>query len=137
MERKDYLMRYIEQLGKVLAALLGFRQNMDCKGGLQVIDEALKDLTSMDSQEINAIPEDQFINELTVRRKLHMEQVKFIAEMLFQEAEFYGMADMQDDAMQRYRKAYLLYRYIDETEKTYSVERIERMQLLETLIGPS
>ena len=137
METKDYLMRYIEQLGIVLAALLGFRRRRDVKGGLEVIDEALKELTRMDSQEINAISEDELITVLTTGRNLRLEQVKFITEMLFQEAELYGMADKPDEAMQRYRKSYLLYRYIDETEKTYSQKQIERMQLLETIIGPS
>lgn len=135
MEQKDYLMRYFEQLGIVLATLLGFRKKGDGKGGLEVINEALKDMTRMDSQEINAVPEDLLVSELAVKRNLLPDQVKFIAEMLFQEAEFYGMEDRPDEAFLRYRKTYLLYRYIDEKEKTWSQEQADRMILLERITG--
>jgi|GEM_PF-1764811 len=135
MEQKDYLMRYFEQLGIVLAALLGFRKKRDGKGGLQAINGALKEMIGLDSQAINAIPEDQLVSELTGNSNLLPDQVKFIAEMLFQEAEFYGMDNMQEEAMHRYRKAYRLHRYIDDREKTWSQERTERMQLLERITG--
>ena len=133
MEQKDYLMRYFEQMGIVLAALLGFRKKGDGKGGLEVINEALKDMTRMDSQELNAVPEELLVSELTVKRNLLPDQIKFIAEMLFQEAEFYGMDDRPDEAFLRYRKTYLLYRYIDEKEKTWSQEQADRMKLLERM----
>lgn len=119
MERKDYLMRYIEQLGIVLAALLGFRKKGDSSGGLEAIDEALKEMTGMDSQVVNAIHEDLLVTELTVRQNLLPDQVRFIAEMLFLEGEFYGIGNTKEEAIHRYRKAYLLYRYLNEKEKTW------------------
>ncbi len=130
MEQKDYLMRYIEQLGKVLAYLLGFREKGDSKGGMEVIDEALKDMVRMDSAEINTIPEKQLVEELCLTRKLLLEQIKFIAELLFREGEFMAMENRRAEAIKRYRKSSLLLRYIDEQEKTYSLERIQRMELL-------
>jgi hypothetical protein len=130
MEQKDYLMRYIEQLGKVLAYLLGFREKGDVRGGMEVIDEALKDMTRMDSAGINAIPEDRLVEELCAERKLLPEQIKFIAELLFHEGEFLEMESDQTEARKRYRKSLLLLKHINQTEKTYSFERMQRMQLL-------
>jgi hypothetical protein len=134
MEQKDYLMRYIEQLGKVLAYLLGFREKGDSKGGLEVIDEALKDMTRMDSAEINAIPEERLVKELCTERKLLPQQVKVIAELLFREGEFLETGKDPEQVLKRYRKSLLLLQYMDEVEKTYSLERIQRIRLLEDRI---
>jgi len=134
MEQKDYLMRYIEQLGKVLAYLLGFREKGDSKGGMEVIDESLKDMCKMDSAEINAIPEKLLVEELCHRRKLMLDQIKFIAELLFQEGEFMEMGNRSREAITRYRKSILLLRHIDTVEKTYSLERMQRIEFLESRI---
>ena len=127
-------MRYIEQLGKVLAYLLGFREKGDSKGGLEVIDEALKEMTAMDSAGINAIPEDRLVKELCTERKLLPEQLKFIAELLFREGEFHEMGKHPAEALKRYRKSLLLLQHIDKVERTYSLERMQRIGLLEDRI---
>jgi len=134
MEQKDYLMRYFEQMGIVLAALLGFRKKGDGSGGLEVINEALKEFTNMDSQEINSIPEDHLLDELTSKRNLLPDQIKFIAEMLFQEGEFYGIENKPGKGLQSYRKAYLLLRHVDANEQTWSQERTDKMRYLQSKI---
>lgn len=131
MERKDYLMRYIEQLGKVLANLLGFREKGDSKGGLEAIDVALREMVDLDSAGINAIREVRLVDELTSIRGLQPEQVGVVAELLFREAEFMEMEGHREDALARFRKSRLLLLHLDRTEGVYSMDRMERIQEIE------
>lgn len=125
MERRDYLMRYFEQLGFVLARLLGLQDERRFSEAFQLIDEALKDMLNAPIDEWLMIPENTFLPEITER--LSTEQQHVLSELLFEHGEFLYLKGEKEMSKKSYNRSLLLFNYLAETEKTFSIERMNKI----------
>lgn len=128
MERRDYLMRYFEQLGFVLARLLGLKEERKFNQAFQLIDEALKDMLDTTIDEWLMIPENTFLSETT--EQLTGEQQHVLSELLFEHGEFLYMKGEKETSKKSYTRSLLLFNYLAETEKTFSIERMNKIDLM-------
>jgi hypothetical protein len=134
MIRKDYLLRYFEELGQVLAKLMGFKEKGDFMGGLELLNETFSSMLHINSGDLNRISSDKLVSYLTDDLQFTLTQVSLVAELLFQEAELYNQLAKQEDANSRYRKVLILYNYINREEKAYSIEREQRSEMIRQLL---
>ena len=134
MEQKDYLLRYIEQLGKVLAALFDFKRREEYSEGLDLINETYVEMLKLDSCDLNSIPEKEIIPRLTDKHLLNHEQLEVAAELLKEEGEIYKLKKEYPRAKHRLKRALLLYDYLEKNDKTFSQERIEKVEKIKRLI---
>ncbi len=134
MEQKDYLLRYISQLGKVLAALFDFKKREEYSKGLELINETYVEMLKLESCDLNSIPEKEIITRLTDKHLLNQEQLEVTAELLKEEGEFYKLKKEYPRAKHRLKRALLLYNYLETNDKTFSQERIEKVEKIKQMI---
>lgn len=125
MERRDYLMRYFEQLGYVLARLLGLKEDRKYHEAFQLIDEAMKDMLDTTADEWLLVPENKFID--VTSEKLTFDQQKVLSELLYENAELLYVKDEKNKSTEFYKRSRLLFEYINITEKTFSIERMNKI----------
>ena len=64
MPKEDYLLKYLEKLSRVIAAMLGFRDTGFPDDGLRLADETYKEMLDADLDELISMPVDLFIERV-------------------------------------------------------------------------
>ena len=137
MIRKDYLLRYFEELGQVLAKLMGFKEKGDFKGGMELLNETFNSMLHISSEDLNKISSDKLVSYLADDLQFTLTQISLVAELLFEEAELYNQQTQNEHANTRYRKVLVLYKYLSQEEKSYSMERAQRTEMINHLLNTS
>ena len=91
MEKQDYLKRQIDQLGKVLAELLGkitgSGKNTDASETLEIVSQVLDENLNWDIEQLLNIPEDNFIDSIKENQLLDDVNIETLADVLVEVAE--------------------------------------------------
>lgn len=85
MFRKDYMVRQIEEFGKVLAALMNLRKNNDLPVFEKEIREALSRFTGMELSFVKSLTHDELRHYLSHSVQLHNDQLKILADLLWED----------------------------------------------------
>lgn len=83
MIRKDYIQRYFDELAKVLAAVLQFKQNHEPENAEEKLDEFGLNFLNVDINELIENNSDNFISVLIEKYQFEMIQIKLIEELLY------------------------------------------------------
>jgi Family of unknown function (DUF6483) len=113
MFRRDYLVKQLEEFGKVMAVLLGLKK----EGSLSELDELLRSTsqkyTSIEISSVELIPDNDLLQTLCDDKKLNDEQLKMLADLLFEKAEYYLLDHAPEEKSQNcYKKAYVIYSFL-------------------------
>lgn len=132
MLRRDYFMKQVEEFGKVLAQIIGLKRNGHFPDMLEEIQKATQKYTSLEIAHIESLENTGLINDLTENKKLNDDQMKFLADLLFEKAEYYARTNgAPNDADNCYRKAYLIYLFLKEhATLNYSLDMHYKLELL-------
>jgi hypothetical protein len=104
--RQDYFLKFIEQLAKVLAKIVGLKNEGNTTEAIKLIDVTLVDLKYND--DLKDIPK---------------EYLESVADLLKVKGEI-------EKDLEVMRKAMLLYMQVDELSKTYSMDRNSKIEEL-------
>jgi hypothetical protein len=120
--KEDYLLKYLEKLSRVIAAMLGFREKGFPEDALCLADETFKELLKLDLQTISMMPTDNFI-ETVQKLSYNSSYLEALAKLTHETADCYkSKADF--GKMRAYNeKALLLYLLLNQKDKTFSFER--------------
>lgn len=132
MLRRDYLVKQAEEFGKVLAVIMGLKRDGLFPDMLEEIYKASQKYTALEILYIEKQENADLIKDLTEDKKLNDEQLKLLADLLFEKAEYYmhaeGAGEASDNA---YRKAYILYVFLKKHATTnYSLDMHYKLELL-------
>ncbi len=130
MERRDYLMMQVEQLGAVLRKLLSMLLNTKDIGTetTAVIDQELSENLGYNTDELLAIEDDRWIETLLNTGRFNTENLEKLADLLLSMAE----NDSTGIRDRLYRKSLMIYKYLEKSEKTYSMERNANIEKIES-----
>ena len=142
MYRRDYLVRQFEEFGKVLAMILGLKKDENFPELLDQIEEASEKFTSTEINYAEILDDDKLLDTLLVTKKLNDEQLKMLADLLYEKAEYHLKAQrtqtFEADATNCYKKAYIIYLFLKERatlpyslDMHYKVEILSKMGLLQ------
>jgi tetratricopeptide (TPR) repeat protein len=106
--QRDYLMRQIEQVGQMLAAILGLAKGGRGDEALGMFDEAYKPLLGVGSRVVVALDDAQLVDLLTSGSNPDLRRVVLALELLKAEADLYAGAGQPGEAAVRYRRALAL-----------------------------
>jgi len=67
MPKEDYLLKYLEKLSRVIAAMLGLRDKGFPEDALHLADETYKELLALNLETISDMPVDEFIDTIKNR----------------------------------------------------------------------
>jgi hypothetical protein len=136
MEKEDYLMRQINQLGRVLGKILANLMGFNNQGPVsEVLDEAdvlFKTESGFDGMDFLSCPKDDFIKALRENQNWNTANLQLLVEILCVTAENSEKVGTEKLLVKTlYEKALIVYDEIETSESTFSLERqIKREEIL-------
>jgi tetratricopeptide (TPR) repeat protein len=135
--QRDYLMRQIEQVGQMLAAIMGLAKGGRGDEALGLFDEAYKPLIGVGSRVVAVLDDGQLVAMLTSGSNPDLRRVALALELLKAEADLYAGAGQPGEAALRYRRALALAgclaarseRLLDQRLAGELLERAEELEL--------
>jgi len=128
MYQKDYILRMIEMLGDLIAGILGLIRKGDFIRASDEIGKLYHDMLREDSAFFMKIPEEELTNKLLKEHNYTSGHLEILAELFNAEAELEFARSKREESLILFRKSLVLFEFIDNEQKTYSLERIKKME---------
>lgn len=133
MEQKDYILREIEKINVLLRYLLGkviSSDESETTFNIEKLNTELGDATGINLKRLAKISPDALILELSANKAFNLENMELLADLLYQ-------ITLREEGKKKIllKQALELYRYIDKTGSTYSLERATRIQTVLKLLA--
>lgn len=135
MHKRDYLVKQFEEFGKVMAILLGLKKERHFSELSDTIEEALKKYTSLEIKYVESIVNENLIETLTHEKKLSDEQLKMLADLMYEKGEYYVSVNSTEEASTNcFKKAHLIYLFLKENATlNYSLDMHYKLEILEKM----
>lgn len=134
MEQKDYLMRQIDQLGQVLATILGKFLRLKTEGqvleGIEYARQSIKEEFDIDLDYILSLGFDKSIELLMNKHKMTINHVETFTDILLETAENNDIIKQN----QIYSKCLELFEFVNKNDKNISFERFQKIENLRNII---
>jgi hypothetical protein len=127
MYQKDYILRMIEMLGDLIAAVLGLIKKGDYIKASEQLGKIYHDMLKEDAAFFRNIPADKLTNKLLTYHNYTNGHLEILAELFNAEAELEVSQGHKSDSLAYFEKSLLLFEFIDREQKIYSAERQEKM----------
>ena len=138
--QQDYLLRQIDQLGQVLAKILGNLLGLKSQGelteGWAIASQALKTELDMDVDELIQISPEEFISTLHDVKKFNDDNFDKLADILLILAEDLDNRDVDTEKRNRlYERSLILFNYLNSTGSLYSFDRHHKIEKIKKSCG--
>jgi len=127
MYQKDYILRMIEMLGDLIAGILGLIRKGDLNRASEEIGRIYHDMLKEDSAFFMKIPAEDLTIKLLAEHNYTVGHLEILAELFNAEAEIEIASGKKEKCMELLRKSLILFEFIDNEQKTYSIDRIRKM----------
>lgn len=124
MIRKDYIQRYFDEMAKMLAKILFFKQNNEPDKAEESLNEFATDFLKINLQDLLKTPENNLIPTLISEHDFDLIQFKLLEELLFQKF----LLTPTDISLRN--STLEVINYIIKNDSDFSVERHQRLQEL-------
>ena len=139
MYQKDYILSLIEMFGELLAGIFGLIRKGQYDRASERIGKVYYDMLREDAAFFRVIPEEDLTNKLIIEHNYTHGHLEILAELFNAEAELDLAQGNKSGCLECSRKSLILFEFVDTNQKTYSLERINRMESIrkriETLIS--
>jgi hypothetical protein len=125
--QKDYILRMIEMIGDLIAGILGLVRKGDFNKASEEIGRIYYDILREDSSFFREIPEGDLTHKLLQEHNYTNGHLEILAELFNAEAELEFARENNKESLEFSRKSLILFKFIDNEQKTYSFERDEKM----------
>jgi hypothetical protein len=130
MYQRDYVLRMIEMAAKMLAAILGQIKGGDTLKASEDLENMYYDILKKDAAFFGDIPLENLTEKLLTEHNYTNGHLEILAELFNAEAELCLANKDQKGCVEYSRKSLKLFEFIDNEQKTYSEERINKMNIL-------
>jgi hypothetical protein len=120
----------IEMAAKMLASILGLIKGGDTQKASEDLENMYYDILKEDAAFFRGIPEEKLTEKLLHEHNYTNGHLEILAELFCAEAELCQAQDNKQGCIEYSRKSLILFDFIDKEQKTYSKERIVKMDLL-------
>ncbi len=127
MYQKDYILRMIEMLGDLLAAIFGLIRKGNYQQAEENLDRVYYDMLKEDASFFRSVPKDELTQTLLAKHNYTNGHLEILAELFNAEAELDLAQGNNDECVGYSEKALLLFEYVDTQERTLSMERLDKM----------
>jgi len=128
MEQRDYLMKQVEQFGKVLGVLIFFKDNG--KLSIEVVNQTFKEELDFDIDELISLCEDDLIDFLEDEKQINVKNLEQMADILSFVAEN-ANSKLCDKF---YFMILKIYKHLEELESAYSFDRNVKIAKIKKMI---
>ncbi len=127
MYQKDYILRMIEMLGDMLAAVFGLVRKGDIPEASAKLERIYYDILKEDAAFFKSIPAADLTRKLIGEHNYTNGHLEILAELFNAEAELELAQGNKAGCIEFSEKALLLFEFIDLQQKTLSAERLDKM----------
>ena len=127
MYQKDYILRMIEMLGDLLAAIFGLVRKGDYNQASDKLERIYYDMLKEDAAFFRSIPRDELTDVLLEKHNYTNGHLEILAELFNAEAELEMAQGNGVGSLEYSEKSLLLFEFIDTRQKTLSLERLDKM----------
>jgi hypothetical protein len=127
MYQKDYILRMIEMLGDLLRGIFGLITRGDLKQAEAKLNEAFYVTLRKDSWFFQNIPVSDLTKTLIEDHNYTNDHLLILAELLYAEAELQLARNKKAVGLLNYQKSLALFEFVDQAYRTYSEDRLVRM----------
>jgi hypothetical protein len=135
MYQKDYILRMIEMAAKMLASILGLIKGGDTVRASEDLENLYYDILKEDAAFFRGIPEEKLTGKLLSDHNYTNGHLEILADLFSAEAELCLAKKDLNGSVEYSGKSLKLFEFLDKEEKTYSEERIKKMNLLRERIA--
>jgi hypothetical protein len=130
MFQKDYILRMIEMLGDLIAAVLGLIKKGKYKQASEQLGKIYYDMLKEDAAFFRNIPTDELTHKLLAEHNYTNGHLEILAELFSTEAELELAQGNRSGCLEYSKKSLVLFEFIDREQKTYYPERDEKMRTI-------
>jgi len=135
MYQKDYILRMIEMIGDLIAALLGLIKKGDLEQAEKILEKGYYELLRRDASYFQLIPKEQLTDKLLHDHDYTNGHLSVLAELFYAEATLSESQNRLNNAFTCYEKSLTLLEFLEQEDKTWSAKREERKMLLKERIA--
>ncbi len=132
MLRKDLIVRQLEEFGKVMAVILGFKKLNDWDKFEKEIEAATEKFTNLEIKTIENLSNTDFEKEVLNHPTLLLDQKKILADLLFEKLNFYAQNNNEEKYKSLKTKCLALYEHIqnNHTENEFDMNVYYKLAIL-------
>ena len=135
MFQKDYILRMIEMIGDLIAALLGLIKKGDLEQAEKILERGYLELLRRDASFFQLIPKEQLTDKLLGDHHYTNGHLEVLSELFFAEATLSEARNKLNNSLIYYEKSLVLLDFLEQEDKTWSAKREERKNLLKERIA--
>jgi hypothetical protein len=128
MYQKDYILRMIEMLGDLLAAIFGLVRKGEYVQASDKLERIYYDILKEDASFFRSIPKEDLTRKLLEDHNYTNGHLEILAELFNAEAELQLALGNIPGCLEYSEKSLLLFEFIDLRQKTLSMDRIDKMR---------
>ncbi len=126
----NYVRRKSENLSTAIESIYGLKVDGAADKGLQIASETFTEMLGFDLQKALNLKLEDFMDEV-LKNNFSLSFLELFCQFISDTADIYKDLKENDKAENLYNKSVLLLKYITQNDKTYSLEREERIGNLE------
>jgi hypothetical protein len=138
MEKRDYLMVQIEQMGQALASMLAYLLGLKgtVKGGLSIeeMQQTYKDKLDLPLELMLDTPSNDLVKTLSGRDKYLEPHLDKVADILIETAHLYDSSGDKVNAMNLYRKALVILEHLQADGNAFSMDGMMKITDIKKLL---
>ena len=138
MEKRDFLMVQIEQMGQVLASMLAYLLGIKGagKGGLSIeeMQQTYKDKLDLPLELILDTPANDLVETLSHRVKYLEPHLDKISDILTETAHLYDLSGDKENAMNLYRKSIVILEHLQADSNAFSMDGMMKIADIKKLL---
>jgi len=135
MFQKDYILRMIEMIGDLIAALLGLIKKGDFEQAEKMIERGYLEILRRDASFFKLIPKEQLTDKLLGDHHYTNGHLEVLSELFFAEATLNEAQNKLNNSLICYEKSLTLLEFLEKEDKTWSAKREDRIKLLHEKIA--
>jgi hypothetical protein len=134
MYQKDYILRMIEMLGELIAGILGLVKKGEFEKASEKLENLYYQMLKKDSAFFREIPVDELTDTLLHMHDYTNGHLEVLAELFNAEAELCLAKGSRSESLKYSKKSLRLFEFIDAEYKTFSQERINKIEVIRARI---
>jgi len=130
MYQKDYVLRMIAMLMKFIGEVLGLIRKGDLKKASEELEKGYNTFLKEDAVFFRNFPEKELTGRLLREHNYTNGHLEILAELFNTEAELELAQGNIRESLVYSEKALLLFEFVDKEQKTYSQERLDKIETI-------
>lgn len=132
--QKDYILRMIEMMGDLIAAILGLIKKGEYEVASRSIDNAFNSFLKEDASFFNMIPKEELTERVLREHHYTNDHLEILSELFFAQGELLSARGKSSESLLFYEKSFILLDYVVRESKTYSLDKEQKLSLLKDKI---